>query len=104
MTHSKSVRFPRPRIVGSNFPITHRVALLPAIIVGPSTIIPRTPTHVVIAPSTVRQTASEAAAAVIQLTPGTQVRLIQITEGWVLIARDGKQLGYVDAKALATIQ
>ena len=98
----KMRQVPQTRIVGSNFPIAHRVAMLS--VTGPGALIPIRPTHVVIALTVVRQTASETAPVVVQLTPGTQVRLVQTTEGWVLIARDGKALGYVDAKALATMQ
>ncbi len=95
---------PQTRIVGSNFPIVHQVAMSVPTPNAPVAIIPAKPTHVVIAPATVHQTASETAAKVIELPPGTQVRLIQTSEGWVFIARDGKPLGYVDAKTLATIQ
>jgi uncharacterized caspase-like protein len=93
---------PQVRIVGSNFPLAHQVAMLPA--TGPSVSIPTTPTHVVITSVTVRQTASDTAPTVLQLTPGTQVRLIETSSGWVLIARDGKQLGYVEEKVLLRMQ
>jgi uncharacterized caspase-like protein len=93
---------PQVRIVGSNFPLAHQVAMLPA--TGPRVSIPTTPTHVVITSVTVRQTASDTAPSTIQLAPGTQVRLIQTSAGWVLIARDGKQLGYVQENMLARMQ
>ena len=92
---------PQVRIVGSNFPLTHQVAMLPA--TGPSVSIPTTATHVVIMAATVRQSPNDAAAAVTQLDPGTQVRLVQTSAGWVLIAREGKQIGYVEQKSLSTL-
>lgn len=95
---------PQTRIVGSNFPIARRVAVLPPTLNRTSASIPTKPTHVVIMPATVRQNASDMAPAVVQLAPGTQVRLVQTSEGWVLIAREGKSLGYVEAKVLATMQ
>jgi hypothetical protein len=38
------------------------------------------------------------------LTAGTQVRLMESAGGWVLVARDSKKLGYVDAKAILALQ
>jgi hypothetical protein len=38
------------------------------------------------------------------LAPGTQVRLVEIKDGWTLIARDGRAIGYVEPKALAGLQ
>jgi hypothetical protein len=93
---------PQTRIVGSNFPISHRVALA-----GPDQgdlAISKIPTHVVIAPTTVRQAASETAPAVVQLAPGTQVRLVATSDGWTLVARDGAAVGYVEEKQLAKMQ
>ena len=64
---------------------------------GPATTIPSKPTHVVVAPAPVRQTASESA-------PSTQVvRRMESAGGWV-VARDGKKLGYIDAKAIVGLQ
>jgi hypothetical protein len=39
----------------------------------------------------------------VQLSPGQQVVLVETANGWVLIARDGKKLGYVEEKALARL-
>ena len=96
---------PQMSIVGSNFPIASRVSLLPsddsAALVAD---IPAKPTHVVIAPTSVRQTADPISAVVNQLSPGSQVRIVETKNGWVLIARDGKRLGYVEASTLLTLQ
>jgi len=72
--------------------------------VQPTTTIPSKPTHVVIAPATVRQSANESAAVIIELSAGTQVRLIESAGGWVLVAREGKRLGYLDGKMVAPLQ
>jgi uncharacterized protein YgiM (DUF1202 family) len=69
---------------------------------GPA--LPTKPTHVVVAPTQVRQSIGDNAPVVIELAPGTQVRLIETASGWVLIAREGKKLGYVNANTLATLQ
>jgi WD40 repeat protein/uncharacterized caspase-like protein len=61
-------------------------------------------THVVIAPTGVRQTASSVAPVVVQLAPGAQVVLVETSGGWVLVARGGKRLGYVEAKTLLRLQ
>jgi uncharacterized caspase-like protein len=93
---------PQMKIVGSSFPLTHQtIVLTGAEAAAP---IPTRPTHVVIAPVGVRQTASGAASVVVQLTPGQQVVLIESANGWVLVARDGKRLGYVEEAALARLQ
>lgn len=95
---------PQIKIVGSNFPLAMKTALISGGKVIPVVTVPNNPTHVVIAPVSVRRTASGTAALVVNLAPGTQVRLIGTAGGWVLIAREGKKLGYVEAKALAMMQ
>jgi WD40 repeat protein len=44
------------------------------------------------------------AAVVVELSPGMQVSLIEASGGWALIAREGRRLGYVEAKALVRLQ
>jgi Bacterial SH3 domain len=61
------------------------------------------PAHVVITPTTARALANGTATVVMQLSPGQQVILIERAGGWVLVARDGKNLGYIEAKALAKL-
>lgn len=95
---------PQMKIVGSNFAIARKLAVLPSAPSVQPSIIPTKPTHVVIAPTAVRPTASSAAPTVIELQPGTQVRLVETASGWVLIARDGKKLGYVEEKVLLNLQ
>ena len=50
------------------------------------------------------KSASATAPVVLELKPGAEVRVIQGGDGWNLIARDGKELGYVEAKTLLTLQ
>jgi WD40 repeat protein len=100
----KMRQVPQMKIVGSNFPIAHKVAVLPVGPDVPSAAVPTRPTHVIVVPATVREAAGAAAAAIDHLAPGTQVRLIETANGWVLIARDGKKLGYIEEKALLTLQ
>jgi len=96
---------PQTKIVGSNFSISNRVTMS-SVEPGAGSLasIPKTSTHVVIEPVAVRQAATETARAISTLVPGTQVRLVETTEGWALIARDGNSLGFVETKALARIQ
>ena len=54
-----------------------------------------------ISPADVRQDASASSAVVVRVSPGGQVSLMETKDGWALIARDGKMLGFVDEKALA---
>jgi len=39
-----------------------------------------------------------------QLSPGTQVRVVEFTDTSAIVARDGEKLGYVPAAALAPLQ
>jgi len=91
------------KIVGSDFPLAHQRTVL-SDAEAASTAIPAKPTHVVIAPVEVRQTADSAAPVVMQLSQGQQVVLIESANGWMLIAREGRKLGYVEEKAKALIR
>jgi WD40 repeat protein/uncharacterized caspase-like protein len=95
---------PTKNLQGNNFPLARKVAVLPATGEATADVIPAKPTHVVIAPVVVRQSANDKAPQVIELRPGTQVRLIETAGGWVLIARDGKRLGFVEHNALVDLQ
>jgi hypothetical protein len=97
-------QYPRTGLDISNFPLVRPIAVLADASGGPVATFPAKPTHVVIAPTVVRQTADGKGPVVIQLVPGTQVRLVETAGGWVLIARDGKRLGFIEAKALLTLQ
>jgi hypothetical protein len=97
-------QFPQFNVVGSIYPLVARTKILQATTDNPSPAIPTAPTHVVIAATTVRQAASATSNAVSELSPGVQVRLMETSGGWVLVAREGRRLGYVDSKAIAGLQ
>lgn len=87
---------PQMKIVGSNFPLAKRMAALDED--GSTTVpslIPKKPTHVVIKPSDLFAKAGGTGTAIQQLKPGTLVTLVKTEEGWVLVAREGKNLGYL---------
>jgi uncharacterized caspase-like protein len=96
----KTQQIPERKLVGSDFPLLSKTSVIPA----SADDIPAQPTHVIIAPTVVRQSASATGQVVTNLGVGVQVRLIQSGNGWSLIARGGKKLGYVDQKALAVLQ
>ena len=101
----KMRQVPQMNIVGSNFPLVRKTAVLPATSMGPgTTIAPAKPTHVVVTTARVREAPKGDASVVTELTAGTQVQLVETAEGWVLIARDGKKLGYLEVKELARLQ
>jgi WD40 repeat protein/uncharacterized caspase-like protein len=94
---------PQMNVVGSIYPLVAKTSLLSAA-EEPTVTLPSAPTHVVIAVSTVRQFASAASAAVIELKPGMQVRVMETSGGWILVAREGKKLGYIEARTVAGLQ
>lgn len=101
---------PQMSIVGSSFALADTTVVLTnkesaggAGTSGASSTIPVTPTHVVVASADVFAGAGTGAA-LVRLTPGTQVRLIETKDGWSLIAKGGKKLGYVQERTLASLQ
>jgi WD40 repeat protein len=92
---------PQMKIVGSNFPLARKVAVLPATDEPAVSLIPVQPTHAIVAPVDVFERA-EGQEPVEKLTPGTLVRVVRSEQGWVLIAKYGKPLGYVAAGLTAT--
>lgn len=90
---------PQMNIVGSNFPLGRRVAsiaLIPDDKVDRS--ISAKSTHVIIKPTKLFAKLGGFGKTLRRLKPGVQVTLVNTEKDWVLIARDGKKLGYV-AKA-----
>jgi WD40 repeat protein/uncharacterized caspase-like protein len=97
-------QIPQMKIVGSNFALAGRLAE-PAVATGQAdALVAGKPTHVVIAPSVVRQSPEPGAPAVTELAAGTSVVLIRGESGWVIVARDGKRLGYVEERSLLRLQ
>ncbi len=92
----------RPKLSGDNFPIGLRQAAA-ALFGKPG--IDKTPTHVVIRAAAVREQPSSLSMQIAELVPGTQVRVIKFAgEDWAVVARDGQQIGYLPAGALARLQ
>src|SRR5262249_41522547 len=94
---------PIRKLSGNDFPIGMRAAVLTR---DPGAAgIPKTPTHVLIRPELVRERPAADAPGERQLSPGTQVRVVEFTiDAWAIVAREGEKLGYVPAAALAPLQ
>ena len=87
--------------IADDFPLGERVAALTKPESEPA--IAKTPTHVLIRAERVREQPSSAQGER-TLAVGTLVRVVQPSQGWALIAREGEKLGYVPEEALAPIQ
>ncbi len=91
--------------IADDFPLGERVAAVTnaeTSAIGHADI-PKTPTHVLIRAERVREQPSGTEGER-TLTVGTLVRVVEPSQGWALIARDGEKLGYVPEDALARIQ
>lgn len=92
-------QFPQMDAYGSNFPLARQVAAL-APAQDEAIIVPIKPTHVSAEPLQIFKEAGGSSAVVQQLPPFTTVTLVKSERGWVLIARDGRVLGYTAAAKL----
>ena len=88
--------------IADDFPLGERVA---AANTATSAIgqadIPKTPTHVLIRAERVREQPSGTRRVSGRLLWARLVRVVQLSQGWALIAREGEKLGYVPEDALA---
>jgi uncharacterized caspase-like protein len=98
----KQRQLPQMKILGSNYPLVKVAAVLGTASSEP--VILRKPSHVVVTTSEVFAKPGGSAERVDTLAPGTLVTLVRTEQGWTLIARDGKAIGYVSAGGLAPIQ
>jgi WD40 repeat protein/uncharacterized caspase-like protein/uncharacterized protein YecT (DUF1311 family) len=98
-------QIPQRSMVGTNFALANKAAVLPIeSSEGTSNApIPTRPTHVLITSADVRREATPSSAVVVHMTPGGQVSLIELKNGWALVARDGQKLGFVEEKALLSL-
>jgi hypothetical protein len=91
------------KMLGSHFAIAKPTATLletaPA-----ATAAPTTPTHVVVAPADVFEQFGGQGTELLQLPAGTLLSLVKTEQGWMLVVRDGKSIGYVAADRLLRIQ
>jgi hypothetical protein len=97
---------PQNKMLGSNFAIARPTAMALQTALA-ATVAPTKPTHVVIAP-TIEVFESIAAAstkgvAVEKLNIGTAVVILKSANGWDLIARDGKPLGYGVSRRVSSL-
>jgi WD40 repeat protein len=105
-------QIPQRSIVGNNFALTNKAEVLTVVAAGntgpasptSAVVAPTKPTHVVIAPVAVKVAIGDASATIAQLPPGTQVRIVEAAGEWVLISREGKNLGYVQSSSLLVLQ
>jgi WD40 repeat protein len=88
-----ATQYPQMDAYGANFPLVREVpALAPA--QDDAIIIPIKPTHVNTEPLQIFKETGGGGGVVEQLPPFTTVTLVKSERGWVLIAKDGKALGY----------
>ena len=85
---------------GSVFALGRPVAVLSEI----GEIIPRTPTHVVIAEADVRETRTDADSVLETLEAGELVRVVESAGRWSLVAADGVKRGWLPASKLLVIK
>jgi hypothetical protein len=120
-------QIPQRSIVGNNFSLTNKTEVLtgggkpdaavPASgtknglensvigsLSGRAAVVPAKPTHVVISPADVYEQLGGKGTKVQQLPPGTQVTLIETSEGWSVVAKDGGRLGFVKQEVLVRLQ
>ncbi len=116
-------QIPQRSIVGNNFSLTNKATILTEgnepraadkivkanASVQPNgqiaeTPIPNKPTHVVISPADVFERLAGQGAKLERLSTGTLLSLVQTKQGWMLVARDGKSLGYVAEDHLMRVQ
>ncbi len=96
-------QIPQFDIVGSNFPLVRQTATVAPASSGVPEISSK-PTHVVIKPAALFETEGGRAETNARLNPGTLVTLVRVAQGWVLVAKDGKTLGFVASDSLARVQ
>jgi hypothetical protein len=116
-------QIPQRNIVGNNFALVNKTTILTASsdaapaktakgtpsaqangTSSTGAVIPTKPTHVVIAPADVFTAASTSGTIVEKLMPGAQVSLIETSDGWVAVARNGKKIGYIMEQALLRLR
>ena len=87
-------QFPQMDAYGSNFPLARQVVALAPASDG-AIVIPIKPTHVSTELLQIFKEAGGTGAVVEQLPPFSTVTLVKVERGWMLIAKDGRALGYV---------
>lgn len=106
----KQRQIPQNKLTGSNFAIAKPTTM--SLGTGPAQAPPTPganavstkPTHVVIAPADVFEKFGGQGTATQQLRPGTLLSLVRTEQGWMLVAKDGKTVGYVAEGKITQIQ
>jgi hypothetical protein len=94
---------PRSLFQGSDFALSHQLpSLTPA--PGEELIISTAPTHVVVELTEVLKGARATDSVAVRLPPFTAVTLVKVEDGWALVAKHGKALGYVSVDKLRALQ
>jgi len=94
---------PQTKFTGSNFPLAKPVAVFVGADSIPSVAISSKPSHALKRDADI-YAAPGASVAAQKLAEGTMVTLVRTEHGWVLVAKDGKLLGYVAADSLLRLQ
>ncbi len=89
---------------GTSFPLVKPTNVLVDDETAAALTISSVPTHVTIRAVPVYRTPSIDDSPVRTLQPGTLITVVLAEQEWVLIAKDGKQLGYVAANSVARLQ
>ncbi|MCK1386635.1 hypothetical protein, partial [Bradyrhizobium sp. 21] len=99
-------QIPQRSIVGNNFALINRTSVLRAVASngGPAEKIPGKPTHVIIKSADVFAAAEAGGEVIDKLPVGAQVSIMPSIDGWVLVVRNGKRLGYTREQALLRLQ
>jgi WD40 repeat protein len=94
---------PQSSLVGADFPLMTRLAasLDSTQITAPDGSRPR---YVVLSASRVYPQAGGGGDSFMQLQPGTLVDVESMSQGWALVVREGRRLGYVATDALTAVQ
>jgi hypothetical protein len=99
----KQRQVPQMKIVGSNFPLASKTAVLNPGAGTPSAAISSKPTHALKRDADLFA-APGANVSTHKVPEGTLVTLVRTEQGWALVAKDGKVLGYVAADGLMRVQ
>jgi WD40 repeat protein len=96
---------PQIKIEGGNFPLFRQTYVLTDDGDDPDLIVSGRPTHVVVTAVKVRKAPGSESVVTAQLPAGA--RILVMTEdqsGWLLVARDGRRLGYVETESVLRLQ
>lgn len=86
-------QIPQARFAGSNFAIAAVTAVVDDAAPTATGPIPSRPTHVVVAPADLRDGPDGAVRET--LSPGSLLAVVKTADGWALVARDGREIGYL---------